>query len=101
MSITKRQAKWLAGGLLAVAFAVGSITTGLVRADGGIVFLTRLAGVMTTYPRNVAFSVGTTTAQTQVATTTIGKLNVTLNPADPFLGTQRDGFQKAFQISST
>lgn len=91
--------------LALVAFAAVALSlsyAGLVNAQSANpVFLTRNVGVISTYPRNSALSVGTTTSPTQAATTTIGKLNVTLNPGDTFLGAAREGFQKAFQVSST
>ena len=60
------------------------------RAASGavIVFLTRLNGVMSTYPANNAFNVGTSTPQGGAA-----KLGLSLNVTDTF--------GKAFEIAST
>lgn len=70
------------------------------RADS-VVFMTRMGRVISTYPNNDALSIGTSTAATQVATSTVPKLGVTLNPSDNFLGLLADGYQSAFGIAST
>src|SRR3954454_9765888 len=84
-STTKRLGIFL--GIAAVA-VTGYM--GLVQGAPPVaVNLIRVGQVITTFPRNVALSVGTTTAPGNAATTTIGKLNVTLNAMDPFLGVNR------------
>lgn len=86
---------------LAMLAVSAIVLAGALVAHGDVnppIFLTRLAGIITTYPRNVGFSVGTTSP----STTIIGKLNVTLLPSDAFVAAAgRDTFRKAFQVSST
>lgn len=87
-------------GLVVLVALAGLLAFSPVARADGIVFLTRIGGLISTYPRNNGFSVGTTTP-TGAATSTIGKLDVTLNPSDKFLGLQADGWLKAFEVGST
>lgn len=102
MSITKVLTSRAALFLGAICLVTAVLFAASPQARADVVFLTRIGHVMTTYPRTDAMNIGTTTAPTQVATSTsgVGKLGVNLGPDDSFLRTL-DGWRKAFAIAST
>lgn len=94
--------------VLAGVVALGGVASFVPQVQAAtasvVVFLTRLNGIIATYPASNAFSVGTTTTtgagSVATSSTGIAKLGVTLNPSDSFLNSA-EGFKKAFEVAST
>lgn len=81
----------LAAALVLFAAAGFGLSHGVPASADGPVFLTRVNKTITTYPRDNAFSVGSTT--NAVATSSIAKLNVT--------GNANELYANLFEVAST